>query len=339
MRYFDPDLGSRPHTFELNVSDDVTDLAEQDLLLHAVGEADRAADFRPGAAVALRDDVDEILRVMALRIALVRAKVGAVLEARLRDHAASREVLVRAEAEFEVGLDRLCFLDEAGEPDGPVCLRIPDLNDSGFQEECGLEEAQLESPTDDLSEEAGGVECARFRLVDHDGAVAQEMHHDAILGQDDRAMSTRPGLANAVIRQVTFFVHEAEEEGLAHALGLFRSSEQFGEIEDRALAQRSYPVLARGLLRRAAAGVHLEVDGTVTGLDDVPSLPQVAVHKVANLERRDRDACGTEELSRGHAPVVASDLEAFRLDEVHGLEEIEGEGPSRFRGAEVSAVV
>src|SRR5947209_4083640 len=67
---------SRPHAFELHVSHAGPDFAEEDLLLDPVGESDGPADFRPRPAVALRHHMDEVLRVMGLRVALVRPGVG-----------------------------------------------------------------------------------------------------------------------------------------------------------------------------------------------------------------------------------------------------------------------
>src|SRR5207249_3474845 len=80
-----------PHALQLHVAHAIPDFAEEDLLLHPVSEPDRPADFRPRAAVALWDDVHEILRVVRLRVALVGAEVGAVLEAGLRDDRAVPE--------------------------------------------------------------------------------------------------------------------------------------------------------------------------------------------------------------------------------------------------------
>src|SRR5213593_3952536 len=115
---------SRPHAFELHVSHTVPDFAEEDLLLHAVRESDGPADFRPRPAVALRHHMDEVLRVMGLRVALVRPEVGAILETGLRDDPAARQVLVRMEAQLEVRLDRLRLLDEPGQSDRAVRVRV-----------------------------------------------------------------------------------------------------------------------------------------------------------------------------------------------------------------------
>src|SRR5437879_9356663 len=89
---------SRPHAFELHVSHTVSDFAEEDLLLHAVRESDGPADFRPRPAVALWHHMDEILRVMGLRVALVRPEVGAILETGLRGDPVAGPVVVRLEA-------------------------------------------------------------------------------------------------------------------------------------------------------------------------------------------------------------------------------------------------
>src|SRR5207244_5336291 len=94
------------HSLQSHLADSIPDFAEEYLFLHPVSESDRPADFRPRAAVALRDDVHEILCMVRLRVALVGAEVRAVLEAGLRDHAAAREILVCLKAEFEIGLKR-----------------------------------------------------------------------------------------------------------------------------------------------------------------------------------------------------------------------------------------
>src|SRR2546426_1004179 len=108
---------SRPHTLKLHVAHAIPDFAEEDLLLHPMSESDRPADFRPRATMAFGDHVHEILRMVRLRVALVGAEMGAVLEAGLRDDAAAREILVRLQSEFEVGLNRLRLLDEPRESD------------------------------------------------------------------------------------------------------------------------------------------------------------------------------------------------------------------------------
>src|SRR5207245_3370023 len=100
----------------------------QNLFLHAMGEAHGAANLRPGAAVALRDDVDEILRVVQVRIALVRAEVRAVLEPRLRDHAAVRQVLVCAQPELEIRLTRLRLAAESRQSDRSVPVTVTHLH-------------------------------------------------------------------------------------------------------------------------------------------------------------------------------------------------------------------
>src|SRR5437870_11610636 len=169
---------SWPHAFQLHVAHAIPDFAEEDLLLHPVSEPDRPADFRPRAAVALWDDVHEILRVVRLRVALVGAEVGAVLEAGLRDDAAAREILVRLQAEFEVGLDRLRLLDEPRKSDRAVRGRAPHLDDLRLQPRRRLEEAELQPSSDDLPEETGVVERFRLDLVDHDRAVPEKVDDD-----------------------------------------------------------------------------------------------------------------------------------------------------------------
>src|SRR5439155_22789178 len=61
--------------FEFHIPHVGADLAEEDLLLHAMRESHRAADLRPCAAMSLRDHVDEIFRVVRFRISLVGAEV------------------------------------------------------------------------------------------------------------------------------------------------------------------------------------------------------------------------------------------------------------------------
>src|SRR2546427_606574 len=203
---------SRPHAFELHVSHTVSDFAEEDLLLHAVRESDGPADFRPRPAVALWHHMDEILRVMGLRVALVRPEVGAILETGLRDDPAARQVLVRLEAQLEVRLDRLRLLDEPGQSDRTVRVRVSHFDETGFQQVRGLEEAELQPPADDLPEEAGFVERLRLDLVDHDRPVPEEMHDDVGLPEGRRRVAARMRLADAVVRQVALLVHAAPLE-------------------------------------------------------------------------------------------------------------------------------
>src|SRR3989441_3790048 len=132
-----------------------------------MGEAHGPADLRPCPAVALWDHVDQVLRMVRLRVPFVRAKVGAVLETRLGDHATTREVLVGPEAEVEVGLDLLRFFRQASEPDRSVRIRIPDLRKSALQEERGLQQAELQPTSDHLAEEAGLVQGPPLGLVTH----------------------------------------------------------------------------------------------------------------------------------------------------------------------------
>src|SRR5438552_12636481 len=98
---------SRTDPLELHVPNAVADLAEEDLLLHPMGEAYGPTDLRPCPAMAFRDHVDQVLGMVRLRVPFVRAEVGAVLETRLGDHASTCEVLVGPEAEVEVRLDLL----------------------------------------------------------------------------------------------------------------------------------------------------------------------------------------------------------------------------------------
>src|SRR5207245_3439748 len=151
---------------------------EEDLLLHPVSEADRPADFRPRAAVAVREQVHEILRVVRLRGALVGGEVGVVLEAGLRDDAAAREILLRLQAEFEVGLNRLRLLDEPRKSDRTVGLRVPYFDEPGLQQVRRLEEAELQPTSDDLPEETRVVERLRLGLIAHDRAVPQTAKAD-----------------------------------------------------------------------------------------------------------------------------------------------------------------
>src|SRR5437879_10128535 len=106
--------------------------------------------------------------MVRLRVALVGAEMGAVLEAGLRDDAAAREILVRLQSEFEVGLNRLRLLDEPRESDRTVRVRVPHFNEPGLQQVRRLEEAELQPTSDDLPEETGVVERLRLDLIDHD---------------------------------------------------------------------------------------------------------------------------------------------------------------------------
>src|SRR5213594_645356 len=328
-----------PHALQLHVAHAIPDFAEEDLLLHPVSEPDRPADFRPRAAVALWDDVHDILRVVRLRVALVGAEVGAVLEAGLRDDAAAREILVRLQAEFEVGLDRLRLLDEPRKSDRPVRVRVPHLDELGLQQVRRLEEAELQPAADDLAEETGVVEGLRLDLVDYDCAVPEKVDDDLGLPEGSRRMTARVRLPDAVIRQIALFVHEPEEERLPDRRSFLRPPEEFGQVEHRAFAQRAHPIFARRLLRRAAPRIYLEIDGSAAGLDDVAAGPQVPVHQVTNLERGHRGARGPEQLAGGHRPPATSHLEPASLDEIHRLQEIQLETASGSGGAEEPAVV
>src|SRR3989449_5899294 len=148
------------------------------------------------------DDVHEVLSTVAPRAALVGAEVGAVLEAGLRDDAAAREILVRLQAEFEVGLDRLCLLDEPRKSDRPVRVRVPHLDEPGLQQVRRLEEAELQPSSDDLPEETGIVEGLRLDLIDHDRAVPEKVDDDLGLPEGSRRMTARVRLPDAVIRQI-----------------------------------------------------------------------------------------------------------------------------------------
>src|SRR2546427_10821368 len=295
---FDP-TASRPHALQLHVAHAIPDFAEENLLLHPVSEADRPADFWPRAAVAFRDHVHEILRMVRLRVAFVGAEVGAVLEAGLRNDAAAREILVRLQAEFEVGLNRLRLLDEPRKSDRTVRLRVPHFDEPGLQQVRRLEEAELQPTSDDLPEETGVVERLRLGLVDHDRAVPEKVDDDLGLPEGDRWMTARVRLPDAVVGQIALFVHEPEEERLPNRRRFLRPSEEFRQVEHRAFAQRSHPIFARRLLRRAAPRIHLKIEGSAAGLDDVAAGPEIAVHEVPNLERGDRSARGSEQLPGG----------------------------------------
>src|SRR5438094_36377 len=216
---------SRTDPLELHVPNAVADLAEEDLLLHPMGEAYGPTYLRPCPAMALRDHVDQVLGMVRLRVPFVRAEVGAVLETRLGDHATTREVLV-----------------------GP---------------------------------EAGLADRGRFR-------------------------------------------------------GAFQELRQ---VEHGPFAQRPDPVLARRLLRGAAPRVHLEVDRAAPGFYDVSPLPQIPVDEVEDLERRNRGAGRPKEVPCGNGPASAPHLEAFRLDEVHRLQQVQFEAAARARDPEVPPVV
>src|SRR5437773_11859336 len=114
-----------------------------------MGEAYGPTYLRPCPAMALRDHVDQVLGMVRLRVPFVRAEVGAVLETRLGDHATSREVLVGPEAKVEVRLDLLRFFRQAREPDRSVRVRIPDLRESAFEEERGLQQAELQARSEE----------------------------------------------------------------------------------------------------------------------------------------------------------------------------------------------
>src|SRR5438128_6396982 len=121
-----------------------------------MSESDRPADFRPAATMRFRGHVHEILRMVRLRVALVRAEMGAVLEAGLRDDASAREILVSLQSEFEVGLNRVRLLDEPRESDRTVRVRGPHFNEPGLQQVRGLVEAGWQTTSDELPEETGG---------------------------------------------------------------------------------------------------------------------------------------------------------------------------------------
>src|SRR5438445_10759016 len=124
-----------------------------------MGEAHGPADLRPCPAMALRDHVDQVLRMVRLRVPFVRAKVGAVLETRLGDHATTGEVLVGPEAEVEVGLDPLRFFRQASVADRSIRIRIPDLCEPALQEERGLQQAELQPTSYHFAAEPGLVEA------------------------------------------------------------------------------------------------------------------------------------------------------------------------------------
>src|SRR5438128_710168 len=337
-RRSDPSV-SRPHALQLHVAHAIPDFAEEDLLLHPMSESDRPADFRPRAAVAFRDHVHEILRMVRLRVAFVGAEVGAVLEAGLRDDAAAREILVRLQAEFEVGLNRLRLLDEPRKSDRAVRLRVPHFDEPGLRQVRRPAEAELQPTSDDLPEETGLVERPRLGLIDHDRAVPEKVNDDLGLPEGGRWMTARVRLPDAVVGQIALFVHEPEEERLPHRRRFLRPPDEFRQVEHRAFAQRSHPIFARRLLRRAAPRIHLKIEGSAAGLDDVAAGPQVAVHEVPNLERGRRGARRPEQLPGGHRPPPASHLEPASLDEVHRLQEIQLEAASGSRGAEEPSVV
>src|SRR3989442_9741706 len=203
---------SRPHAFELHIPHAEPDFAEEDLLFDPVCESDGSADFRPRPAVALRHHMDEVLRVMGLRVAFVCPEVGAVLETGLRDHPTARQVLVRLEAQLEVGLDRLRLFDEPRQADRTVRVRVSHLDETSFQKVRRLEEAELQPPADDLPEEPGFVKRLRLDLVNHDRPIAEEMHDDVGLPDGRRPVAARMRLADAVVRQIALFVPEAEQE-------------------------------------------------------------------------------------------------------------------------------
>src|SRR5437867_3152234 len=183
---------SWPHAFQLHVAHAIPDFAEEDLFLHPVSESDRPADFRPRAAVALWDDVHEILCMVRLRVALVGAEVRAVLEAGLRDHAAAREILVCLKAEFEIGLKRLRLLDEPRESDRTVRVRVPHFDEPGLQQVRRLEEAELQATSDDLPEETGVVERLRLDLINHDRAIPEKVDDHLGLPERGRRMTAPP---------------------------------------------------------------------------------------------------------------------------------------------------
>ena len=265
---------------------------------------------------------------MGLRVALVRPEVRAVLETGLRDHPAARQVLVRLEAQLEVRLDRLRLLDEPRQADRTVRVRVPHFDETGFQQVRGLEEAELQPPADDLSEEPGFVERLRLDLIDHDRPITEEMHDDVDLPEGGRLVAARMRFADAIIRQVALLVHEAEQERLPDRGRLLRAPEKFRQIEHGALAQGAHPILARGLLRRAAARIHLEIDGAAAGLDDVAARSQIPVHEVSDLEGVDRCTGGSEQFSGGDRPSASPDVEAPSLDEIHRFQEIQLEAAS-----------
>src|SRR5438046_9453523 len=127
-----------------------------------MGEAYGPSYPRAWPAMALRDRVDQVLGMVRLRVPFVRAEVGAVLEARLGDHATTREVLVGPEAEVEVRLDLLRFFRQASEPDRSVRVRITDLRDCALQQARGLAGYELQETSDHLAEDPGlqaGTPC------------------------------------------------------------------------------------------------------------------------------------------------------------------------------------
>src|SRR5256885_9225939 len=187
--------------------------------------------------MAFRDHMDEVLRMVRLRISFVRTEVGTVLEARLGDHTATRQVLVCAKAEVEVRLDRLRFLRETCEPDGPVRVRIADLRESSLQEVCGLQEAELQPTSDHLAEKPGLMEGTSLRLVDHDGAVSEEVHNDPFLRRAHRPMAAGVRLPDAIIGEVALLVDEAQQQGLADRGRFFGTRQELRQVEHGPLAQ------------------------------------------------------------------------------------------------------
>ena len=197
----------------------------------------------------------------------------------------------------------------------------------------------MQATSDDLPEETGVVERLRLDLINHDRAVPEKVDDHLGLPERGRRMTARVRLPDAIVRQIALFVHEPEEERLPDRRCVLRPTEEFRQVEDRALAQRPHPIFARRLLRRAAPRIHLKIEGSAAGLDDVAAGPQIAVHEVPNLERGDRSARGSEQLPGGHRPPPASHLEPASLDEVHRFQEIQLEAASGSGGAEEPSVV
>src|SRR5436190_1898901 len=169
--------------------------------------------------------------------------------------------------------------------------------------------------------------------------VPEEVHDDPLVGRADRAIAGRKGLPDVVVGQVALLVDEAQEEGLADRGRFLGAFQELRQVEHGPFAQRPDPVLARRLLRGAAPRVHLEVDRATPGFYDVSPLPQIPVDEVEDLERRNRGAGRPKEVPCGNGPASASYLEAFRLDEVHGLQQVQLEAAARARGPEVPPVV
>src|SRR3989442_9087716 len=165
------------------------------------------------------------------------------------------------------------------------------------------------------------------------------MHDDPSFRPLARPVPTGMRLPHAVVRQVALLVDEAEQERLPDARRLLRAFEELREIEHRPFAQGPHPEAARRLAGSAAARIHLEVDRPAARLDHVPSLPQVAVDEVPDLERFDRGTRGAEQFPGAHRAAFPADGETVRLDEVDRLEEIELEASAGSRTSQEPTIV